>query len=53
MITVSQLLFGFRLVKRVTVTYRYARNRKGHEAEELRDDVPQMRLVVDDIGHVE
>ena len=53
MVTVSQLLFRFRLVKRVTVTYRHARNRKGHETKELRDDVPQMRLVIDDIGHVE
>ena len=43
MVTVSQFLLGFRLVKRVTVAHRHAGDREGHEAEELRNDVPDVR----------
>ena len=53
MVTIGQFLLGFRLVKRVTVTDRHAGDSEGDKAEELRNHVPQMRLVVDDIAHVE
>ncbi|SAJ31119.1 Uncharacterised protein [Enterobacter cloacae] len=51
-VTVGQFLFGFWLVKRVTVTYRHARDGKGNKPKELRDNVPDVGLVVDDVGHV-
>ena len=53
MVTIGQFLLRFRLVERVTVTHRHAGDGESDEAEELRNDVPQMRLVVDDIGHIE
>ena len=46
-------LFGFWLVKRVTVTHRHARDNKGNKPKELRDNVPDVGLVIDDVGHVE
>ena len=52
-VTIRQFLLGFRLVKRVTVTHRHARDGKGNKTKELRDDVPHMRLAIDDVGHVE
>ena len=53
MVTIGQFLLRFRLVERVTVTHRHAGDGESHEAEELWDNVPQMRLVVNDIGHIE
>ncbi len=53
MVTVRQLLLSLWLVKRMSVTDRNACNRKGDETKELGNDVPQVRLVVHDVGHVE
>jgi hypothetical protein len=44
-ITVGQLLLGFRLVERVTVGDGHAGNEEGGEAEELRDDEPQVLVL--------
>ncbi|SQB28827.1 Uncharacterised protein [Citrobacter koseri] len=49
MITIGQFLFGFRLVKRMTVTHRHARDGKGDKTKELRNNVPDISLVVDDV----
>ena len=51
-VTVGQFLLGFWLVKRVTVTHRHARDGKGDKTKELRNNVPDISLVVDDVGHV-
>ncbi|MND94711.1 hypothetical protein D3C80_869380 [compost metagenome] len=54
MVTVGQFLFRFRLVERVTVSHGDASDEEGAEAEELRNDEPQvLGLVVNDVAHVE
>ncbi len=45
MVTIGQFLLRFRLVERV-MTHRHAGDGESHEAEELRDNVPQMRWLL-------
>src|SRR3990167_4547930 len=53
-VTVGQLLLSFRLVEGVTVSHRHAGDKEGTEAEELRNDEPEVfRLVIDNVAHVE
>ncbi|CQR22510.1 Uncharacterised protein [Yersinia enterocolitica] len=52
MVTIGQFLFSFWLVKGMTVTYGNTRNGKGHKTKELRDNIPDVLLRVNNILHV-